>query len=529
MPWTRSWIGESGHARGSWRAHASWRSSSWEASSLTGTRGTAAPPQPAGEMRWALYVTFPPAWLDPAEVAVAGVTPFWILYALHDALLKPMPGQPMAPSLAESWTVSPDQQTYEFKLREGLTFHNGDPFTAEDVKFSFLRYKWPPQQRAKVREIEIVDPYRIRIHLHAPWPDFLTYYGTLATGAAWIVPKQYLERVGDDAFQQRPIGLGPYKFVRQTPGIEIVLEAHETYWRKVPHVKRLVFTSVPDVTTRMAMLKKGEVDVAYLLPVLLAEDVQRDPRLRLAFSGAIGIFWLDFLEQWDPKSPWHDPRVRLAANYAINRQELNEAETLGASKLTGSMVPRHFEFALPLEPYPYDPAKAKQLLAEAGYPHGFDAGDLTPTPPYFDMGEAIANYLIAVGIKVQLRPMERAAFFAARNAKQLRGVCVCSTGRYGNAATRLEEMAVTWGSTAYGGYPDIDALFRQQDSETDPQKREALLHQIQQHIHTRVMFGPIWEYIWPSAVGPRVAEPALMLINPYPWSAPLEDVRLKPE
>ena len=150
-------------------------------------------------------------------------------------------------------------------------------------------------------------------------------------------------------------------------------------------------------------------------------------------------------------------------------------------------------------------------------------------PPYFDMGEAIVNYLMAVGIRVKSRPMERAAFFAEWYGKRLRGVCVCGTGRYGNAATRLEEMAVTWGSTAYGGYADIDALFKQQDVETDHSKREALLHQIQQLIHERVMFGPIWEYIWPSAVGSRVEEPALMLINPYPWSAPLEDVRLKPE
>ena len=114
----------------------------------------------------------------------------------------------------------------------------------------------------------------------------------------------------------------------------------------------------------------------------------------------------------------------------------------------------------------------------------------------------------AVGIKVKLRPMERAAFFGELYGKRLRGVCVCGTGRYGNAATRLEEMAVTWGSTAYGGYPDIDELFKQQNAETDHSKREALLHQIQELIHERVMFGPIWEYIWPSAVGPRVEEPA---------------------
>ena len=487
----------------------------------------AAPPyKPEGEMRWALYVTISPAWFDPGQVAVAGGTPFWFCYALHDALVKPMPDNPMALSLAESWTVSDDQQRYEFKLREGLTFHNGDPFTAEDVKFTFLRYKSNTLQE-KVREVEIVDPYRVRFHLHQPWPDFMTYYGTLATGAGWIVPKNYIEKVGDDGFRRHPIGLGPYKFVSHTPGVELVVEAVENYWRKVPHVKRLVFKSVPENTTRLAMLKKGEVDVAYDLDVPSAEEVKRDPRLQLAFSGGIGSFYLDFLEQWDPKSPWHDTRVRLAANYALDREALSEAERLGASPPAGSIIPRTFEFALPIEPYPYDPARAKRLLAEAGYPNGFDAGELTPNPPYFSLGEAVANYLGAIGIKLKLRTMERAAFQSARAAKQLRGLCICVSARYGNAATRIEESVVSTGTFAYGGYPDLDALFKQQDKETDRAKREAMLHQIQQLMHERVMFGPIWLYFWPSGIGARVADPALMAINPYPWSAPLEEVRLK--
>jgi peptide/nickel transport system substrate-binding protein len=487
----------------------------------------AAPPyKPEGEMRWALYVTISPAWFDPGQVAVVGGTPFWFCYALHDALVKPMPDNPMALSLAESWTVSDDQQMYEFKLREGLTFHNGDPFTAEDVKFTFLRYKSNTLQE-KVREVEIVDPYRVRFHLHQPWPDFMTYYGTLATGAGWIVPKKYLEQVGDDGFRRHPIGLGPYKFVSHTPGVELVMEAVENYWRKVPHVKRLVFKSVPENTTRLAMLKKGEVDVAYDLDVPSAEEVKRDPRLQLAFSGGIGSFYLDFLEQWDPKSPWHDTRVRLAANYALDREALSEAERLGASPPAGSIIPRTFEFALPIEPYPYDPARAKRLLAEAGYPNGFDAGELTPNPPYFSLGEAVANYLGAIGIKLKLRTMERAAFQSARAAKQLRGLCICVSARYGNAATRIEESVVSTGTFAYGGYPDLDALFKQQDKETDRAKREAMLHQIQQLMHERVMFGPIWLYFWPSGIGARVADPALMAINPYPWSAPLEEVRLK--
>jgi peptide/nickel transport system substrate-binding protein len=485
-----------------------------------------AQPKPEGEMRWALYVTLAPVWFDPGEV-VGQLTPFWVLYALHDALVKPMPGNLMSPSLAESWTVSADQRVYDFKLREGLKFHNGDPFTAEDVKFSFLRAKGSKTLHDKVREVVVVSPSRVRFQLHEPWPDFMTFYGSIVSGAGCFVRNKYVEWVGDDGFKKNPVGLGPYKFVSHTPGVELVMEAFEGYWRKMPSVKRLVFKSVPESTTRMAMLKRGEVDIAYLLDVPQAEEVKRDPTLKLAFSGGIAIFFLDFLEQWDPKSPWHDRRVRLAANYALDRRALSEAETLGASKPAGNFIPRSFEFALPIEPYPYDPAKAKQLLAEAGYPNGFDAGELHQLPPYFSLGEAILGYMQSVGIRMRMRPMERAAYFSALATKKLKGVCVCTSALYGNAASRMSEVVPSDASYAYGGYPDVDALFKQQSLETDRKKREALLHQIQRILHERVRFGPIFDYIWPSGVGPRVAEPALMLINPYPWSAPLEEVRLK--
>src|SRR5512145_388276 len=242
---------------------------------------------PEGEMRWALYVTLSPVWFDPGEFM--GLTAFWVLYAIHDALVKPMPGNLMTPSLAESWTVSADQRTWEFKLREGLRFHNGDPFTAEDVKFSFHRTKGTKILKEKVREITIVDPHRVRFQLHEPFPDFMAFYGTLTTGAGWIVPKKHIEKVGDEAFKKHPIGLGPYRFVSHNLGVELVMEAFEGYWRKMPSVKRLVFKVVPDPTTRAAMLKRGEVDIAYMLEAPQALELQRDPQLRLAFSGAIGI------------------------------------------------------------------------------------------------------------------------------------------------------------------------------------------------------------------------------------------------
>ena len=482
--------------------------------------------KPEGEMRWALYVTLAPAWFDPAEV-VGVLTPFWVLNAMHDAVVKPMPGNHQTPSLAESWKMSPDGLVYEFKLREGVKFHNGDPFTAEDVRWSFHRAKGAKVLQEKVRDVEIASPYRVRFHLHEPWPDFMTFYGTYATGAAWIAPKKYMEQVGPDGFKKHPIGLGPYKFVSHTPGVELIMEAYEGYWRKMPSVKRLVYKSVPEATTRLAMLKRGEVDLAYLLDAPQAEEIKRDSSLKLAFSGGIGTFYLDYFDQWDAKSPWHDRRVRLAASHALDRRALSEAETLGASRPNGSLIPRTFQYALPLDPHPYDPAKAKQLLAEAGYPNGFDAGDLYPWPPYTAFSEAVGNYLGAVGIKVRLRTMERAAFYSALASKKLKGLCVCINAVYGNAASRIAQTVPSDGAFAYGGYPDVDALYKQQGRELDPRKREAQLHQIQRLLHERVRFAPIMDYIWPSGVGPKVAEPALMLIDPYPWSAPLEDVRLK--
>ena len=490
----------------------------------TGSVGAQAP-KPEGEMRWALYVSLVPAWFDPGDV-VGVLTPFWVLYAMHDALVKPMPGNHLTPSLAESWTLSPDQRTYEFKLREGVKFHNGDPFTSEDVKFSFERAK-SKALKEKVKEVTVAGPYRVRFTLHEPWPDFMAFYGTFVSGAGWVVPKKYVEQVGPDGFRKHPIGLGPYKFVSHQPGVELVMEAYEGYWRKMPSVKRLVFKSVPESTTRLAMLKRGEVDLAYLLDTPQAQEVKRDPNLKVAFSGGIGTVYLDFLEQWDPKSPWSDQRVRLAASLAIDRKAISEAETLGASKPNGSVVPRSFEFALPLDPHPYDPARAKKLLAEAGFPNGFDGGDLHPWPPYTSTAEAVGTYLGAVGIKTRIPTMERAAFYAALGSKKLRGVCMCVNAVYGNASSRLSEIVPIEGAYAYGAYPDIEALYRQQTRETDKKKRQAMLHQIQQMIYDRVRFASIYDYIWASGVGPRVEDPALLLIDPYPWSAPLEEVKLK--
>ena len=483
---------------------------------------------PDGQLTIAFDASIAPAFLDPAETAGLG-TPFVFLYALHDALIKPLPGNDMAPCLAESWTESADGLAYDFKLREGLRFHNGDPFTADDVKFSFERYRGASSKllHDRVRGVQVVDPHRVRFVLHKPWPDFLVFYATPATGAAWIVPKKYIEKVGEEGFKRQPVGLGPYRFVRMDPGQELVLEANEQYWRKVPTIKRVVIKGVPDRTTRLAMLKTGEADIGYLMVGVEAATVKADPRLRLAQVIPSAAWWVEFLEQWKPPSPWHDRRVRLAANLAIDKKGINDAERLGYSRLTGSIIPSVMDFALRIEPYPYEPARAKRLLAEAGYPTGFDAGDLTPLPPFTTMGEAVATNLAAVGIRTRVRTMERATFLEAWRSKKLQGLVVNATAAQGNAASRLEAFVVTGSAYAYGGYPDIDDLFLQQAQERDRKKRESLLFQIQRLIHERVMHAPIFEPATLHGVGPRVEEPAIGL-NPLLYmAAPYEEIRLK--
>src|SRR5207247_10498035 len=148
---------------------------------------------------------------------------------------------------------------------------------------SFRRAKRAKILHDKVRDVVVVDPYRVRFHLREAWPDFMTFYGTLVSGASWVVPKKYVGRVGDDGFKKAPVGLGPYKFVSNTPGVELVMEAYEGYWRKMPSVKRLVYKSVPEATTRLAMLKRGEVDLAYLLDAPMAQDLKRDQNFKVAF------------------------------------------------------------------------------------------------------------------------------------------------------------------------------------------------------------------------------------------------------
>jgi peptide/nickel transport system substrate-binding protein len=211
----------------------------------------------------------------------------------------------------------------------------------------------------------------------------------------------------------------------------------------------------------------------------------------------------------------------------MDREQLNQAEYVSAAKITGSIIPSGFDYAWPAPVYPHDQAKAKQLLAEAGYPRGFDAGDISSDFVYAPIIEAVANSLGAVGIRVKVRPMERAAFVTAHQDKKLRNLVRQASAAPGNAATRIEAFVYGKGMFAYGSYPDIDGLFEEQATMQDRKRREATLHKIQQLMHEKVMHMPLYETAFLNGVGPKVAESGLGLIANHLYSAPFEDLKLK--
>ena len=373
--------------------------------------------------------------------------------------------------------------------------------------------------------MEIVDPRVVRFHLNTPWPDFMTFFGTTASGAGLVLPKKYLTEVGDDGFKKHPIGAGPYRFSSTKPGIEVVLEAFPDYWRRVPNVKTLVMRSVPEATTRALMVRTGEADIGSRSTAPMPKACKR-PGIPIVASKHASIFWIEFPKQWDPKSPWHDRRLREAVNYAIDRAGINHAACLDFCPPAGVIVPRVMEFALQVQPIPYDPERAKALLAEAGYPNGIDVGDFAAIPGFPTVADAVVNDLNAVGIRVRLRQMERATFYATWLEKKLPALYMVASGNSGNAASRVESFIWSKGSYANGGYPDIDELFLRQAGERDPAKREAMLDQIQQLTIDRDMFAPIMDLRALNGIGPRVTRHTItdVWISPFPS---YEDMEIK--
>jgi peptide/nickel transport system substrate-binding protein len=407
-------------------------------------------PQPEGTLTVAVATFGNERWLPHLYVGAEDVV---LKPLLENLLHRDLKTGDLTPLLAEHWEVLDGGRTWRFRLRKGVSFHGGwGEVTAEDVKFTFTSIakegtanSLAPWLR-QVKSIEIDDPYTITLHFDKPVVAFgnRVTQGLFAS-VAFIQSKKYVDTVGEEGAERQPVGSGPWKFVEHVRGDRIVYEAVENHWRAVPHFKRLVFLKVPEPATRMAMLRAGSVDVIEIGGEYV-EELQKVGMRTLTMPNVAWV-WVILGGQWpgkstyDPAVPWAQPdaerarMVRLALNLAVDKQAILRQVLGGLGTWAGAV---NFYPGDPwatealVQPYPYDPAKAKLLLAEAGYPQGFEVTmNLTAWPGrgYLpDVGEAVATYWERVGLKVKRRPVDRAVFQADFRARSYAGVALAYAG-----------------------------------------------------------------------------------------------------
>ncbi|NML42823.1 hypothetical protein HHL11_03600 [Ramlibacter sp. G-1-2-2] len=336
-------------------------------------------------------------------------------------LVQRTPAGELKPGLASAWKVAPDGKLIEFTLRKDVKFHSGDPFTAKDVLFSFERGRVKSStsktRLASVERIEAVGDYGVKVFFKAPDVTFIPN-----RGGVMMVSKAYFDRVGEDAFAKQPVGTGPYKLVRYASGESLDLERFAGYWGDKPKIAEARFFFIPEDTTRVAKLKAGEVDLINACPYSAVKDLESRKDFKLVKLPVDHPTMSVVFATQNPKTPWHDRRVRLAMAYAVNTDAIIK-NVLGG-------IPNHWVFLAPhelgydpaLKHYPYDPAKSRALLAEAGYSNGFDLKLYYATTGRVQMNaqlaEAIAAYFEAVGIRTRLVGEEWLAYRSRYNASR---------------------------------------------------------------------------------------------------------------
>jgi peptide/nickel transport system substrate-binding protein len=476
-------------------------------------------------------------WLDPQEHD-GTATPDNFLTAIHDALIKNQGTELYNHlALAEHFAVAADSKSATFTLRKGIKFHNGEPVTPQDVKFSYENYRGAKSDVFKKRteRVEIVDDRTIRFVFKEPFLDFAILFGTAnVAGAGWVVPEKYYKQVGADAFKQKPIGAGPYRLVRHEPGVRIEMEAFDGYYRPV-HVKQLVMVSVPEAATRVAMLERGEADIIYFVPGELINKVGTHPGVMLA-PVLSGSWWLEFPGFQDPKNPFRDKRVREAVSLAIDRRAINQAESGGLGKPTGNWINNDVQYAIEWPEFERNVERAKQLMREAGFPNGFSVDWVTPVPPFYSRGERVIAQLRDIGIRARLQTMERGIFLQRLQGglKDWPGIQIIFQ------AARVSGSWSFWYEAFFkcGGFSsrdricvtELDGKFDQYERSINPAERKKLAEEIQRGVLENHYLVPVFRHAFINAIGSRVAAqkwqdvfPTITTGYAYPW----EDLKVK--
>ena len=504
---------------------------------LSALGATTARAAPNGGLTLAWHTAMAPRWLDPQEHD-GTATPDNFLMALHDALIKNS-GTMLYdhPSLTERYEFAKDGKSATFWLREGIKFHNGELVTPEDVKFSYESYRGALASafKAKTEAVDIIDRRTVRFRFKEPFLDFLLLLGSgNVTGAGWVVPAKYYQQVGPDGFKRKPIGAGPYRVASIEAGVKIQFEAFEHYYRPV-HAKSLTMVAVPEAATRLAMLERGEADIIYGLPGELIDRVKKNPKLMLA-PVLSGSFWLEFVGFQDPKSSFHDRRVRQAISLAINRAAINDAEFGGLGKVSGNWINNDVQYGLEWPELEFNLEKARQLMREAGHPNGFTVDWLTPLAPFYSRGERVVAQLQAIGVRARLQVMERGVFLQRTQAgkQQWPGVQMIMHGsRIGGTWSNWYELFFKCGGFNAADrvcVPELDAKLARYQTSVDPAERKQLAEEVQRTIMENYYLVPVFRHAFMNAIGPRIAAqkwqdvfPTITTGYAYPW----EDIKLK--
>jgi peptide/nickel transport system substrate-binding protein len=495
------------------------------------SRTRAAPVVPQGKLTLAWHTNIAARWLDPQQHD-GTASPDNFLMALHDGLMKNYRDTLYDhPALAERFEFAEDSKSATFSLRAGTKFHDGTPVTTADVKWSYEHYRgaWGEVLRERTQDVELVDDRTVRFHFKEPFLDFPILMGTAnVCGAGWVVPAKYYQQVGQAGFLQKPIGAGPYRLVSQEPGVKLELEAFADYYRPV-HIKQFTMVSVPEAATRVAMLERGEADIVYFVPGELIERVKTNPKLRLA-PVVSGNWWLEFPGFQNPSNPFHDKRVRQAISLAVDRDAINDAECGGMGVVDGNWINNDVEYGLEWPKWPRDIAKAKQLMAEAGFPNGFNVDWVTPTPNYYSRGERIVSQLQAIGIRSRLQVMERGVYLKKMQGgmREWPGTQIIFN------ATRIGGTWSNWYDSMFkcGGFnskdffcvKELDGLFSKYLASFDRNERKQIAEQIQKTILEEYYFVPVFRHAFVNAIGPRLAMQKWQDVFPtvttgyaYPW------------
>lgn len=461
-----------------------------EAPTAAPTEAPAPPPAPAEPATFRIAVGIDPDTLDPIQITTTTVGNI-IDYMVETLLVTDKEGD-VQPNLATEWQVSDDGLQYTLKLREGVTLHDGTPLTAEVVKWNFDRLLDPdlrvPQRASftSIESTEVVDDLTIRLNLSQPYGPLLSALSTTTIG---IVSPASVDVEGNSYENvTEPIGSGPYVFSDRVKGERIVLTRNENYWGELPYYSEVVFQIVPEAATRESLLLAGQVDMIILPPVSDLPALQQNPDVEVLLAPSNRIIFLSLNNTDEALS---DVRVRQALNYAVDKQTIIDSVLFGAAEIMDApMAPNLFGYCA-LQPYEYNPEKAKALLADAGY-EGLELDFISPTGRYvqdFQASQAIAGYLDEIGVKTSVSTMDWPSYVGAITTppeeNQLDLHFLGWAPGFLDASQQMvfydSAFAVPNGlGTMFYGNPEVDELSQAAVRESDPEKRKELYCQAAQ-------------------------------------------------